>query len=189
MQLMQDLHIHTVWSDGDSSVVPQQTVALIAAVNHAEIIGISDHFEFICDRFDAYEKEVRDAGLHCGTEVNGHEWVERALAVNADYYIFHCFDRDEDYAALESLLASGRPIIIAHPNALETNLDRVPTECLIEINNRYIWRNDWHAYYGKYVDRFSFVINSDAHQPNWLNQTLAQHAADELGVRQTLLFS
>lgn len=189
MQLLQDLHIHTVWSSGDASVVPQQTVELIANVNHAETIGISDHFEFIYDRFEAYEKEVRAAGLLCGTEVNGHEWVDRALETNADYFIFHCFDVDEDYAVLDKMLDSGKPVIIAHPNALNTNLDRIPTECLVEINNRYIWRCDWRAFYTPYLERFSFVINSDAHQPNWLNQTVAQHAAKDLGVKQTLLFS
>jgi hypothetical protein len=32
------------------------------------------------------------------------------------------------------------------------------------------------------------VISSDAHQPNWLNQTVARHVAAELGVREKLLF-
>lgn len=69
-----------------------------------------------------------------------------------------------------------------------TDLTRVPPECLVEINNRYIWRTDWRAFYGPFVDRFDFVLSSDAHQPNWLSQSVARHAAAELGVRERLLF-
>jgi hypothetical protein len=47
--LPQDLHIHSTWSDTDSAVVPEQTIALIAAVGHARIRGISDHFEMFDD--------------------------------------------------------------------------------------------------------------------------------------------
>ena len=73
--------------------------------------------------------------------------------------------------------------------ALDTNLERVPPACLIEINNRYIWRCDWRRWYAPYRDRFRFVISSDAHQPNWLNQTVARYVAAELGIRETLLFA
>jgi hypothetical protein len=71
---------------------------------------------------------------------------------------------------------------------LDTNLDRVPPQCLVEINNRYVWRCDWGRFYGPYVSRFEFVISSDAHQPNWINQTVARHVAERLGVRERLLF-
>jgi len=187
--LPQDLHIHTTWSWGDDAVVPEQTIALVASLRHAHIVGVSDHFEHIVRRFEDYAAAVRAAGLKVGMEVNGHEWVDAALAVACDYRIFHCFDRDADYAALERLLASGDPVIIAHPNALDTDLDRVPSDCLIELNNRYVWRCDWRAYYGPFVERFDFVIGSDAHQPNWLGQSVAQHVAAELGVRERLLFA
>jgi len=71
--LQQDLHIHTTYSTSDSAVVPEQTVALIAAVRHANIIGISDHFEYLMDgNFEGYEKEIRQAGLKVGVEVDGH---------------------------------------------------------------------------------------------------------------------
>lgn len=186
--LPQDLHLHTTWSSGDGAIVPEQTVALIAALGHACTVGISDHFEHIHDRFDAYAAEVRGAGLKLGTEVNGHEWVDAALDVACDYRIFHCYDRDADYAALETLLAAGDPVIVAHPNALDTNLGRVPPECLVEINNRYVWRCDLERFYGPHVERFEFVISSDAHQPNWINQTVARHVAARLGVRERLLF-
>jgi hypothetical protein len=43
--LQQDLHIHATYSTSDNSVVPEQTVALVAAVKHANTGGISDHFE------------------------------------------------------------------------------------------------------------------------------------------------
>ena len=90
---------------------------------------------------------------------------------------------------LNILLSTGKPTIIAHPNALETNLDRVPKEAIIEINNRYIWRCDWRQEYQRYVDRFKFVINSDAHQPHWLNQNIARFVANELGIKEHLLFN
>jgi hypothetical protein len=35
--LQQDLHIHTTYSTSDNLVVPEQTVALVAAVKHAVI--------------------------------------------------------------------------------------------------------------------------------------------------------
>ncbi len=186
----QDLHIHTTWSYGDSAVVAEQTVGLIAGIRHADIIGISDHFEFLAGgEFEGYAAEVRRAGFCLGTEVNGHSWVEAAAQLPFDYFIFHCYDYDEDYRATERLLATGRPVIIAHPNALNTNLDRVPPQCLIEINNRYVWRCDWRAFYGPHVGRFGFVLSSDAHQPNWLNQNVARYVAQELGIRERIVFS
>ncbi|MBK1706124.1 hypothetical protein [Halochromatium glycolicum] len=187
-QLAQDLHIHTTWSHADSSVVPEQTIELIAAAEHARIRGISDHFEHIADRFDAYRRAVSAAGLRVGTEIDGHRSVPAALDCPCDYRIFHCYDQGADYRALESLLADDIPVIVAHPNALDTDLERVPNECLIELNNRYIWRCDWMAFYGPYRNRFRFVISSDAHQPNWLGQSIARLAARELGIEETLVF-
>lgn len=188
--LPQDLHIHSTWSDGDASVVLEQTIGLIAELRHARVVGISDHFELVGEEFfEDYSREVRAAGLVVGTEIDGHHWVPAAVAVQADYRIFHCYDRDADYKALERLLETGQPVIVAHPNALDTDLDRIPPECLVEINNRYIWRCDWRAFYGPFVDRFEFVISSDAHQPNWLNQTVARHVAARLGVHERLLFA
>ena len=187
-QLPQDLHIHSTWSTDDSAIVPEQTLALITALGHARIRGISDHFEMIADCFDDYRAAVLAQGLWVGTEINGHEWVPAALEADCDYRIFHCYDRDADYLAIEELLAADRPVIIAHPHALDTDLKRVPPACLVEINNRYIWRCDWTAYYGPFRDRFRFVISSDAHQPNWLNQTVARYVANALGIQETLLF-
>ncbi|MCG6942467.1 MAG: hypothetical protein LJE69_14600 [Thiohalocapsa sp.] len=186
--LPQDLHIHSTWSDKDGAVVPEQTIGLIAATGHARIRGISDHFEMVVDRWDDYRAEVMAAGLRVGTEINGHEWAPAALDADCDYRIFHCWDRAADYRALEALLADGKPVIVAHPNALGTDLDRVPPECLVELNNRYIWRCDWRAEYGPWAERFRFVISSDAHQPNWLGQSIARHVAAELGIAETLVF-
>jgi hypothetical protein len=56
----------------------------------------------------------------------------------------------------------------------------------VEVNNRYSWRDDWRKSLGPWV--FRFVISSDAHQPNWLNQTYARYVAAALGIRETLLF-
>jgi hypothetical protein len=187
--LPQDLHIHSTWSEGDASVVSEQTIGLIAELRHAGTVGISDHFELVGeDSFEAYSREVWAAGLKVGMEIDGHRWLPAAEIAEADYRIFHCYDRDADYKALDRLVQTGQPVIVAHPNALDTNLDRVPPECLVEINNRYIWRCNWRSFYGPYVDRFEFVVSSDAHQPHWLGQTVARYVAAELGVREKLLF-
>jgi histidinol phosphatase-like PHP family hydrolase len=186
--LPQDLHIHTVFSKGDSSVVPEQTVALIAQVAHARILGISDHMDGIADNFPAYEKEVRRYGLRLGTELDGAQWLAAALDLPVEYFIYHCRDRAEEYRGAERLLATGKPVIIAHPAVLSTDLSKVPPECLVEVNNRYSWRDDWRKSLGPWVSRFRFVISSDAHQPNWLNQTYARYVAAALGIRETLLF-
>jgi predicted metal-dependent phosphoesterase TrpH len=70
--LQQDLHIHTTYSKSDSAVAPEQTLDLVAAVRHANTIGISDHFECLVNGdFEGYEKEIRQAGLKVGVEVDG----------------------------------------------------------------------------------------------------------------------
>jgi histidinol phosphatase-like PHP family hydrolase len=187
--LQQDLHIHTTYSTSDSAVVPEQTVALIAAVRHANIIGISDHFEYLMDgNFEGYEKEIRQFGFKVGVEVDGHPWVDEAKNYDVDYYIYHCRDQNDDYRSLEKLVTTGKPVIIAHPNAFQTNLNRVPSECLVEINNRYVWRTDWKQYYAPFANQFKFVFGSDAHQPNWLSQTMAHYVAAWLGIEEHLVF-
>jgi histidinol phosphatase-like PHP family hydrolase len=188
--LQQDLHIHTTFSSSDDSVVPEQTIALVAAIQHARIVGISDHFECLVDGpFDAYEKQIRQVGLKLGIEVDGHPWAREAAGYAVDYFIYHCRDREADYRSLDTLLATGKPVIVAHPNILNTDLRKVPAQCLIEINNRYVWRTDWQQYYGPFIEHFNFIIGSDAHQPNWLSQSAAQYAAARLGVEEHLVFS
>ena len=186
--LPQDLHVHTVFSRGDGAVVPEQTVELVAGIRHARVLGISDHLEYVGDDFAQYARTVRAHRLKLGLEVNGAEWVGAAAALPVDYYIYHCRDRGQDYRGAERLAATGRPAIIAHPQALQTDLERVSPACLIEINNRYAWREQGWRALAPYVERFRFVIGSDAHQPHWLNQTAARFIARELGVRETLLF-
>jgi histidinol phosphatase-like PHP family hydrolase len=189
--LDQDLHIHTVLSTGDDAVAPEQTVELIAALQHARIVGISDHLEYLVGRlWEPYESTVRSAGLKVGMEIDGHRWVEPAIEISTnDYFVVHCYDQRRSYRSLETLLETGKPVIIAHPNALGTDLARVPPECLIEINNRYVWRSDWERYYRPHVQRFRFILSSDAHQPHWLNHTVARHVASALGVCNTLPLS
>lgn len=184
----QDLHIHTTFSRGDGAVVPEQTVELVARIAHARVIGISDHLEYVYDDFPLYSRTVRQHRLKLGAEVNGAEWAGRAIGLLVDYYVYHCRDRAEDYRGAEALLATGRPVIIAHPQMLETNLDRVHPACLIEINNRYVWRDNGYHGLKPFAGRFSFVINSDAHQPHWLNQNAARFVARDLGIRETLVF-
>lgn len=185
----QDLHIHTTYSTGDSSVTPQQTIEFIAQVGHARIIGISDHLEYLDDPiFSRYAERIRAQGLRLSAEVNGAPWVDRARELGLEYYIYQCFDRDADYKGAELLLQTGNPVIIAHPLLLDTNLDKVPPECYIEVNNRYVWRFDWRLRLQPYVKRFSFVIGSDAHTPNWLAQHVARYVAEELGINESVLF-
>ncbi len=189
VQMVQDLHIHTTYSASDTSVVPEMTIALVAAVGHAKVVGISDHFENLVDGvFDAYAWEVRNAGLKLGVEVDGHAWAAEAADYPVDYYLYHCRDRRADYRGLEALLATRRPVIIAHPNAFGTDWRQLPPACHMEINNRYVWRSDWWAYYAPIRDRFPFVLGSDAHQPNWLGQSVARHVATRLGIEERVLF-
>jgi hypothetical protein len=186
--LPQDLHIHTAYSHLDRSVVPEMTPALIASIGHACRIGISDHIECLTETFDEYEAEVRSLGLYLGMEVNGAEWAGLAIEAPTDYYIYHCRDNADDYRGAELLLTTGKPVVIAHPMMLGTNLERVPRECFLEINNRYVWKYDFITGFSPYIDQFNFVISSDAHQPNWIGQTTARWAAAQLGVEETLLF-
>lgn len=192
--LAQDLHIHTIYSWGDSSIVPEQTPEFIHRLRHARIMGISDHFEFLApkpeqdDNYYRYRKELRRSGFYLGTEINGHVWVERALEYEFDYYVFHCFDTPMDYKAADRLVATNKPVIIAHPLILETNLKRIPREAYVEINNRYIWRSNWQRL-KPFAKQYRFVLSSDAHQPNWLNQNVAQYVAQELGIQETMVFS
>lgn len=189
MQLKQDLHIHTVYSTGDGAVVPQQTIELIAAINHAEIIGISDHFDYLTGPiYQSYSERVQNFGFKLGTEVDGYNWVNEALQYDFDYYIYHCYNSASDYKGAEKLLSSGKPVIIAHPLALDTDLTKVPPGCYIEINNRYSFRFDWRKYYTPHTHKHRFILGSDAHQPHWLNHVVAEYVAKELGVENSLVF-
>ncbi len=185
----QDLHIHTTFSSGDVAVVEKQTVEFIARLGHAEIVGISDHFDYLIDgAFAGYEKTVRSFNFHLGTEVDGGAWADRAATFDFDYYIYHCRDKDNDYKGVEILLTTGKPVIIAHPLCMGTDMNRIPRECLVEINNRYVWRFDWESAYKKIAHRFRFVMSSDAHQPHWLNQHIARFVARESNIREYLVF-
>lgn len=186
----QDLHIHTIFSAIDSAVLPQQTIEMVAFAKHAEIVGISDHFEmFMPGKWDDYKKEVKKHGFHLGIEVNGHESVEQALKFEFEYFIYHCWgDVSEDYTALKKLQLSGKPVIVAHPYATNTDLSKIPEGSLVEINNRYVWRYDWKSFLSPFVNKFKWILSSDAHQPNWLNQQIALRVAEELKITETLLF-
>jgi histidinol phosphatase-like PHP family hydrolase len=185
----QDLHIHTTYSSGDGAVVPEQTIEFIAQVGHARVIGISDHLEYLTDAlFPEYAERILKHSLHVGAEVNGAEWVDRAKELPLEYYVYHCFDTEADYKGAQTLLETGKPVIIAHPLVLKTDLGKVPTGCYLELNNRYLWRGNWRLLMKPYVNRFEFVISSDAHQPNMLAQHVARFAAQELGIREKILF-
>ncbi|MDA3809734.1 MAG: hypothetical protein PF518_05310 [Spirochaetaceae bacterium] len=188
-KLRQDLHIHTVYSTGDSSVEPQQTLELIAELDHAEIRGISDHFEYIRGSiFDEYRGRVHSYGFYCGCEVNDSTDAAEAIQYPFDYYIFHCRDLESEYQGAQLLIDTGKPVIISHPMAMGADLNKVPRQCLIEINNRYIWKGNYMEYYTPHLQNFKFVLGSDAHKPNWLNQVVASHAAEKMGIEETLVF-
>lgn len=175
----QDLHIHTTFSNQDSSVVPEQTPEFVTWVAHSQVMGISEHFEHFADKaYGEYVGRIRSLDMLVGTEIDGAASVDFAASLAFDYYIYHCRSIAADYRGIERLLATGRPVIIAHPNT------RVPDACLVEINNRYVWHCDWRTFYGPHVDRFKFVISSDAHQPNWLSQSVARRVAADLGIQE-----
>lgn len=185
----QDLHIHTIFSTGDRAVSKEQTVELVAKVNHAKIIGISDHFEYIeNDNYLKYKETVTGFQFKLGTEIEGHKWVDSALNYDFDYYIYHCWDDPKDYKGLKKLMSGSKPVIVAHPYATGTNLDKIPENSIVEINNRYIFRYDWKAFFSGFLNKFRFVLGSDAHQPNWLNLNVSRFVANELGIREEILF-
>ncbi len=185
----QDLHIHSTFSVHDGSVVEEQTIGFIAQTKHARIRGISDHFEHLYySGFEAYMAAVKKHNLHLGVEVDGPHSAKEAIKYDFEYYIYHCYDTPENYAGAEILLTTGKPVIIAHPYAINTNLRKVPPACLIEINNRYIWRCNWRKELSPFKSKFKWVLGSDAHQPHWLNQTIAGYVAKELGIQETILF-
>jgi len=186
----QDLHIHTVFSVGDSAVAQEQTLDLISKIKHAKIIGISDHFEYIgIEKYEEYKKGIIKYDFKLGTEVDGKEFVKEASMLDFEYYLYHCRDSNNDYKGIETLLNTGKPVIIAHPYMTDTRLSKIPPECDLEINNRYIFRYDWYNYFKDYKDKFNFILSSDAHQPHWLNQNAAKYVADQLGIKETILFS
>lgn len=188
--LSQDLHIHTIFSSRDSAVVPEQTVQFVAFAKHAYIVGISDHFDnFMPQHYNEYINEVRKYGLLVGTEVDGYRSVDLAVEYEFDYYIYHCWGKEwRDYDGFTKLLTTGKPVIIAHPYAVNTDLNRIPENSLVEINNRYIWRYNWRKELKPFIEKFRWVFSSDAHQPNWLNQTIARRVGQDLGISETLLF-
>lgn len=191
VQVPQDLHIHTVFSSADSSVVPQQTPEVVAEVAHARVLGISDHFEFVIGGdWEQYVRSVRSRNLYLGVEVSSSRWVAEATSagVEVDYYVYHCGDSASEYRGAERLLEGSKPVIIAHPMMMGTDLDRIPPACLVEVNNRYAWQYDWRRQLGPYAGRFKWVVSSDAHQPSWLNQNLARYVAAQLGIEETVLF-
>ena len=189
-KLTQDLHIHSIFSSMDSAVVPQQNFDTIAFAKHADIVGISDHFEhFMPHRFNDYKEALDVYGFLVGTEVNGHESVDIATKYDFDYYIYHCWGEiSDDYTAVQRLIRTNKPVIIAHPYATETDLNKIPEECYVEINNRYIWRYNWKKELAPFKNKFRWIISSDAHQPNWLNQNIARKVAEYLGIEETILF-
>ena len=179
--LPQDLHCHTVLSSKDKDVHPLQTPEFIREHRHAEIIGISDHFDMIVD-FEEYSHRLRACGFFVGCEVDGADWVDQARNLPFDYYFYHLRPRDEDYEGRKALVATGRPVIVSHPMELGTDLSRLPDGAITEINNRYIWRNNWREFFTPHLGRLKFVISSDAHQPNWLGQRMARQVQCALGI-------
>jgi histidinol phosphatase-like PHP family hydrolase len=189
-QCNQDLHIHTVFSVGDNVVSEEQTMDLIYKIKHAKIIGISDHFEYIgLEKYEEYRKGVLEYNFKVGTEVGGKEFVKEAAMLDFDYYLYHCFDSNNDYKGIDTLLNTGKPVIIAHPQMTDTRLSKIPPECYLEINNRYVFKYDWYSFFKDYIDKFNFIISSDAHQPHWLNQNAARYVARQLGIKETILFT
>ena len=85
-------------------------------------------------------------------------------------------------------MSKGKPVIVAHPYVTGTNLAKIPKNSIVEINNRYVIRYDWKAFFSDYLNKFRFVLSSDAHQPNWLNLNVSRFVASELGVQEVILF-
>jgi len=186
----QDIHIHTVYSTGDGAVAPQQKPAFLGSIGHARITGISDHYEFLTDDkvLESYFNDLYTNGFYAGTEVNGPDWTDGASKQPFDYFIYHCYDIEEAYPEIDTLLNTGKPVIIAHPFMLGTDLSRVPADCYVEINNRYIWRCEWDKLLPPWKDKFNWICSSDAHKPNQLNQNVVQYVRKVLDIPETMIF-
>jgi histidinol phosphatase-like PHP family hydrolase len=163
---------------------------MVAFAKHSKIIGISDHFEmFMPGRWMDYKSEVQKYGFLLGTEINGHQSVGEALKYDFEYYVYHCWGHEpNDYVALLTLQKSGKPVVVAHPYATGTDLNKISEGSIVEINNRYVWRYNWREFLVPFVNKFRWVLSSDAHQPNWLNQQIAVKVAEELKIKETILF-
>lgn len=241
-KLIQDLHIHTIFSSEECC--PEQTLEMINEVRHADIIGISDHFEQIQD-VETYFTEVKRFHFHVGTEIDGTRMLEKAVEFPFEYFFYHCRDHENDYNGIDKLLKTGKPVIISHPNIFNTDPLKIPKECFVEINNSHVLESpidpklfsqfEDHRqvsnelervnaelnkdnenkelfnlsrllyvklkqiektkgicgidYLKRFTDKFKIVLTSDAHFPNQLNQIIARHVANKLGINETILFS
>jgi hypothetical protein len=144
---------------------------------------------FMPNKWEEYKKEVKKYNFLLGTEVNGHASIKEAQEYEFDYFVYHCWGHEsKDYKALVQLQSSNKPVILAHPYATQTDLTKIPEGSIVEINNRYVWRYDWKNYLAPFVNKFRWVLSSDAHQPNWLNQQIALQVANELKISETILF-
>jgi len=111
---MQDLHNHTIYSDGDNTIAEIYDNAKKYGVDQ---IGISDHYHKIKD-FDAYLQELSNYNVRKSVEIKAAHVVQKRVDIewcnkNLDYVILEDFF---DPARIPTVAGNfAVPVIIAHP--------------------------------------------------------------------------
>lgn len=111
---MQDLHNHTVWSDGDNTVAEIYDNAVKHGVDQ---IGISDHYHVIKD-YNGYLEELSRYPVKKSVEIMATHVIQKQVDItwcnkNLDYVILEDF-----FNPMHIPVVAGNftvPIIIAHP--------------------------------------------------------------------------
>lgn len=111
---MQDLHNHTVWSDGDNTIAE---IFDNATKHGVDQIGISDHYHEIKD-FDGYLKELNSYNVKKSVEIKAAHVIQKRVDIewcnkNLDYVILEDFFNPMHIPAVTGNFLV--PVIIAHP--------------------------------------------------------------------------
>lgn len=112
---MQDLHNHTVWSDGDNTVAEIYNNAMKHGVDE---IGISDHYHKIKD-YNGYLEELSRYPIKKSVEIMATYVIQKRVDVewcnkNLDYVILEDFFDPMHIPAVAGNFIV--PVIIAHPS-------------------------------------------------------------------------
>lgn len=111
---MQDLHNHTIWSDGDNTVAEIYDNAVKHGVDQ---IGISDHYHEIND-YDGYLEELKKYPVKRSVEIMAAHVIQKRVDIewcnkNLDYVILEDFFYPMHIPAVVGNFIV--PVIIAHP--------------------------------------------------------------------------
>ncbi len=129
---MQDLHNHTIWSDGDNTVAE---IFDNTTKHGVDQIGISDHYHEIKD-FDGYLNELNNHNVKKSVEIMAAHVIQKRVDIdwcnkNLDYVILEDFFNPMHLPAVAGNFVV--PVIIAHPLPKIINY-MVGMDIMFEIN-------------------------------------------------------